>query len=278
MRYRFFPLTALLVVCPMAAASAQFTVSLAFQLEPRSQLYSCWDLISATASNATCSSAMTGGSGWAATSASIASRSASVATTLTQSGSSNSMTGQSYAYASVYNSIVVAGASAAGDNLVFRYQTSQSSTFAGSNTGSLNNFLDLFMSGNTYAYGTQIQYADGRIDNSGYRSTTQPGGVDLTVDFDSFSGTYNYNFDLTVYSFMDGDQPQDASARATYDARLAGIDAVDANGNVYASAVFAEDGSATLDVTATPEPATLALMLPGLAGIAAVARRRSRTA
>ena len=79
--------------------------------------------------------------------------------------------------------------------------------------------------------------------------------------------------------YLRGDGQQGLSVAASRSGTLLGIDAVDANGNVIATATFDAAGNGTLDLNAAiaaPEPASLALMATGLFAIASLRRRRAR--
>ena len=113
--------------------------------------------------------------------------------------------------------------------------------------------------------------------NSGNAQYLSNGELDFTVGFDSFSGVFDYGLQSYAQIYQHSDQPMGAYGSSVLDSRLLGVDAVDAQGNVIASAVFDYySGHATLDMTVTPEPASLALVGTGLLGMFGVARRRRR--
>ena len=102
------------------------------------------------------------------------------------------------------------------------------------------------------------------------------GELDFTVGFDSFIGVFNYGLQSYAQIYQHSDQPIGAYGSSVLDSRLLGIDAVDAQGQVIASAFFDSYGNATLDMTVTPEPASLVLVGTGVLGLFGVSRRRRR--
>ena len=200
-----------------------------------------------------------------------------VVTTLNQSG--YYMSGSAEATATLNNSIFVNGASGAGDNLVFRFLSNRSVGFLNyTNGGSQRSSYSLYLGttgGNAFVQGIDAPGLTSYF-NSGNAQYMSNGELDFTVGFDSFSGVFNYGLQSYAQIYQHSDQPIGAYGSSVLDSRLLGIDAVDAQGHVIASASFDYYGNATLDMTVTPEPASLVLVGTGVLGLFGVSRRRRR--
>ena len=271
-----FAVLILLGLCPIASAAAQTSESVAGVLDQVAQVGRCSNNSGQQpgASSALCSGPTSGGSAFASSMSNNSARSASAVASLTQSGPDFSMAGFSQAFSNQTNSIFVTGTSNSDDNLVFRFLTTRAFEFLGTTGGSIYSSYLLTLVGataNAAAGGTDTPTGSTFFIPGG---VTTPGGMDLSVPFSSFTGTYDYFFQLYVDTFRQADQPQGAYGSSNFDAHLAGIDAVNVDGDVIASAVFGANGDATLDLTTTPEPASVALFATGLLGIVGVARRK----
>ncbi|MEP6619780.1 MAG: PEP-CTERM sorting domain-containing protein [bacterium] len=179
------------------------------------------------------------------------------------------------------NMLFVTGTSGANDQLVFHFSTTLTSVFNGTfdptTTTTLGVLVTDYTSNPSYS---QITYNSFSSTAIGQNYLFTPGGVDLSLGFAAFTGSYFYAMladaaAFETYSVYSGNNTTLVSG---IDAVLTGIDDVDANGNVMASAVFNPDGSATMDIvtTTTPEPGSFALVGTGLL-VASVSRRRRST-
>lgn len=285
-----------LVLCPIVTASAQTSQSNDYVYDYHGYLatgygyngpFTYWvgqsrcnnSLSGQGGSSTACSTTMTAGAGAAYTSSDNASRSLSATTTLTQSGSGGQMSGEAVAWSQQWNAIAVTGTSGAGDQLLFHFQTSRAFGFLGTNGGSMQSFYELYLdSGQESAQMYGYDYPSAPHQDYAYNVAGTPNGVDFTLGFDTFSGAYSYRMLAEVSTSHSADQYAGAYGSSVFGATLIGIDDIDAQGNLIASAVFGTDGSATLDVTSAPEPATLTLFGSGfsmLAGVTVLRRRRA---
>lgn len=99
-------------------------------------------------------------------------------------------------------------------------------------------------------------------------------GFAVRLPFSLADGTFFYVFTGISDASL---QPRNSSASSmsSVTAVLNSIDAVDANGNVIGSAKFDQSGNGIISFAAsTPEPSSVALLLPGLACLVPVVRRR----
>ena len=218
-----------------------------------------------------------GGTGYASSQTNRYSLSVQAVTSLSQSGGGGSQSGYAIAQAQIWNSILVNGTSGAGQNLVFHFDTQRAFGFLGTNGGSMQSYYQLSLNG--AQSGAQAQGTDTFVSStySSSNAVQTATGLDFTVDFDSFSGSYAYDFYSYVYTYHGNDQYSGAYGSSVLYARITGIDEVDSQGNLIASAVIAQDGSATLQAVA-PEPATLTLFGSGFSVFAGVTLFRRRRA
>jgi hypothetical protein len=220
---------------------------------------------------------ISGGTGYANSNASRYSLGVQATTSLSQSLGGGSQSAYAIADAQVWSSILVNGTSAAGQNLVFHFDTYRAFGFLGTSGGSMQSYYQLSLNG--AQSGAQAQGSDTFLSStySSSNAVQTANGLDFTVDFDSFTGSYAYDFYSYVYTYHGNDQYSGAFGSSVLNAHITGIDEVDSQGNLLASAVIAQDGSATLQAIA-PEPATLTLFGSGFtvfAGATLFRRRRA---
>lgn len=220
---------------------------------------------------------ISGGTGYATSQTNRYSLSVQATTSLSQSGGGGSQSGYAIANAQIWNSILVNGTSSAGQNLIFHFDTRRAFGFLGTNGGSMQSYYQLTLNGaqsSAQAWGNDTPLVSSYNSNNAVATAT---GLDFTVAFDSFTGSYAYDFASYVDTYHGNDQYSGAFGSSVFDAQITGIDEVDSQGNLLASAVIAQDGSATLQAVA-PEPATLTLFGSGfsvLAGVSLFRRRRA---
>ena len=207
--------------------------------------------------------------------------SASASSSLTQSGPPGSA--QEYGFGSGYvlSRLFLTGVPAS-DQLIFHFATNQSALAGGGGLGGESDWLlGLGSAANNaqVAQAYDVHYTDGTSTGVQLYSAQQTAtGFDLFLSVPSES-VLDYFFRSATEAYAYYNPPAGSTMTASLDARLQGIDAVNSGGGIDASAMFDDQtGFATLDVTATPEPASVALLATGLVGIAgAVARRRRST-
>ncbi|CAN5576059.1 hypothetical protein BH09GEM1_BH09GEM1_44330 [soil metagenome] len=177
------------------------------------------------------------------------------------------------AFAHLVSSVFVDGAASPGAIIVFRFLTSASS---GVSNSAANSGTDLMLSLNGatgFAYDRTVK-SGGGVYSTASGATATGTGVDLYLSLAGFSGNYFYEAVAHTESFLNRSETVGERASSSLTATLSGIDAVDAGGNIIASAAFAADGSATLNVTGTPEPASLVLTATGFLLALTIRRRR----
>lgn len=182
------------------------------------------------------------------------------------------------------NTLFVTGTSGVNDRLVFHFSTNTTSLFTGIFDPTTTATLGLFVFDPSFnsSYSQVVANSSSNV-GSGKNYLLTPAGVDLTLGFDSFTGAYFYEmmadaFVIETYSMFGNTTT--AFFSGSIDATLTGIDDVDMYGNIRASAMFAGDGSATMDIvtTTTPEPGSLALVGTGLLGVFVKRRRQKQPA
>lgn len=178
----------------------------------------------------------------------------------------------SAAYSQLVNTMFVAGTAPAGANVVFHFLATLNSGLTNGGSSSTDNQLSINSSTGS-GYYRNVGSSGGTFTTSS-NATVTASGVDFLLSLAGFTGTYNYQAGAYSVSDIGNGALTGTIVYSDVDAWLTGIDAVDGAGQVIASASFAADGSATLNVSATPEPASLTLTATGLLAAFVVGRRR----
>lgn len=271
--YRFV-LTVLIAIAPLGAALGQATGSYATIYDYPSAQDVCYDQTGTLGSgSAICSATVTGGNVQAWTASNNATRTFSSTITLARTDPVAGMFAMANTRTLQQNWIFLTGTSDASDRLVFRFLTSHTfdTESAVPEVGGAGTIEIDAPGDNAYDYREDPAGSNSSSDSQNATATAQ--GVDLSVAFGGFAGTYTYAafLDNQAYLYSTGAEAGDLTS--TWTAQLSGIDLVGADGRIR-SASFLPDGSATLDVTSTPEPSSLVLELSALAALVGFTRRR----
>jgi len=186
------------------------------------------------------------------------------------------------AQASQWAKLTVSGSDPAATSLVYHFVTDGMTSMSGPGGLYSDAFWQLYLASvqgvETDGSVTTTETPDFTVSESdtpnahGNASRTQ---YDFTMPFDASAGEVDYSFESHSSVFLIFvTQAGQASLTAT----LAGIDAVNGQGQTIATADFGADGNGTLvftgTTTTTPEPTTLALLATGLLGLAPTVRRK----
>jgi len=200
---------------------------------------------------------------------------------LTQSGPPGSMFEQVDGSGTVNSRLFIDGTPSADDQLVFHFLGTQSATFTG---GSPSDFvtlqLDLSSNGTQFALARDQRFADGTGGLTLYNARQTASGFDLFAPLTGGS-FLDYTFRAVVELIDYPDTDAGSKLTGSISLRLGGIDAVNSQGDPYASAVFSavlddQPGFATISLTTTPEPTSMALVATGLVGVVGVTRRKRK--
>lgn len=271
------------MLLPVAGAIAQSTSHSAVKVQYAAQTPICDAfsfLVPGHASSSCPPTSVPGGSGSGSSSATF--RSLTAAAQFTWDGSGVGAGSQVRAAGGAFNRNLHIVGYTGNSDFVFHIRFHQSAAF----TNTVNNLssVDWGLSLNlglpfNYSSGSYFQtlLADGTMSSTLTGLTVTPYGVDWTAYAPYTTGTFGYDMQGAITERINDLQAAGSSVDAELAARVDAIEVVDRGTGVRQFFTMDDQGGGTyVGAITTPEPATLALVAPGIIGVLGLTRRRRR--